>query len=123
MNFGELTEQEVKLIEQLRLLKHDKSLKYLPDVLIANLNIFIDRDKKYNATDSSYESTYQNGDAEMFINTNQVVRRVSDIMHNGNNHLECEVPMTKFEDQQILNDLSNWSLMWQCHRITRLQGA
>ena len=53
----------------------------------------------------------------------QTIKRIEDIIRNGNNHLECEVPMTQFEDDEILEDALNWTLIWGCCRRQRRENG
>lgn len=115
----ELKEYETRIIEQLRYLAKDKAFQHLPEVLIKRLDILIDRDKSYNRTQSAYENLFSDGDAEAFINTRQTMKRIEDIVHNGNAHLECEIPLDIFEQKEILEDMANWIDIWMCCRKER----
>lgn len=117
----ELREYEKTLIELLRHFDNDRSLKHLPAILIKRLNILKSRDQVYNVTNDVLSNTFGEGDAEAFINCKRNFERIRDIMHNGNNHLECSVPMQKFEEKEILEDQSNYLDIWLCNRFARRQ--
>ena len=115
----DLTFQEAEIIEFLRFFKKDEALRHLPQVFITRLNILKKRDIKYNRTRSCYQNTFGDGDAEAFINIKRNFERISDIMHNGNHHLECYIPESKFESAEIIEDQGNYSDIWLCDRIER----
>ena len=115
----ELREYEKTLVELLRHFDDDRSLRHLPAIWIKRLQILKSRDAVYNNTGSCYTNTFGDGDAEAFINCKRNFERIRDITHNGNNHLECHVPMQKFEDKEILEDQANYLDIWACNRFER----
>ena len=115
----ELREYEVRLIELLRNFDNDQSLQHLPAVFIKRLQILKSRDAVYNNTGSCFTNTFGDGDAEAFINCKRNFERIRDIAHNGNNHLECNIPVQKFEDKELLEDQANYLDIWMCNRMER----
>jgi len=118
-----LTFSERHLIEGLRFFENDRCLKHLPDILIKMLAIYKKRDSKYNRTGDCYSNTFGDGDAEAFINCKRNFERIKDIVHDGNNHLECHVPMQKFEESEILEDQLNYMAIWMCNRRERRRSG
>jgi len=119
----ELTEAEKRVIELLRYFKKDRSLQHLPAIFIKKLQIMKSRDEVYNNTNSCYENTFGEGDGEAFINCKRNFERIRDILHNGNNHLEIDIPSTKLEEKEILEDQSNYLDIWMCNRWERRQSG
>ena len=118
-----LSEPERRIIELLRYFEKDRSLKHLSAILIKRLQIMKSRDLTYNNTNSCYDNTFGEGDGEAYINCKRNFERIRDIVHNGNNHLEIEIPMHKFEEKEILEDQANYLDIWLCNRWERRQSG
>ncbi len=118
-----LTEPEKRLFELLRYFKKDRSLQHLDAILIKRLQIMQERDKAYNNTNDCYANTFGEGDGEAYINIKRNFERIKDTVHNGNNHLEIDVPMDKFEDKELLEDQANYTDIWLCNRWERRQNG
>ncbi len=108
-----LSEQELRLIEQLNLLEEDPALRHIRTVLIECLDIFLDRAGKYNNGSDFYEHNFSLGDFSALINLRQAFTRTEDIVKSHNDY-KTEAPIN-----DTLPDVINWAISWSCCRIEK----
>ena len=107
--------QDKEIVRLLDVLGSDPTLKHLRSVLIENLYILESRHKMYNGEQTVLENCYTDMDVTALQNAQQAfVRTKGQCVKNGS--MIRDVPLNKLEGQGLVQDCTNWFLIWQCCR-------
>lgn len=111
----ELTEQEQRIVEQLRILgEQDPTFKHLPHVLQDRFDILISKGKMYNSEDSGvFQQNFELGDISAWELIMRKLRRgkTQVLRHRG------VIPDN--EARELVLDTCNQADIWACCRLER----
>ena len=110
-----IQQQDSEIIRLLNALSSDPALKHLRPVLIENMLILEKRHKAYNGEQSVLENCYTDLDATALQNLQQAFVRIKG-QCKANGSMLRDVPMNNLEGRELLQDNTNWGLIWQCCR-------
>lgn len=107
--------QNNEIIRLLDVLNDDPALRHLRSVLIENLSILEKRHKMYNGEQTVLENCYMDMDATALQNAQQAfVRTKGQCVRNGS--MIRDVSLNRLEGRGLMQDCTNWFLIWQCCR-------
>ncbi len=107
--------QDGEIVRLLDVLSSDSALKHLRSVLIENFLILESRHRKYNREQSVLENCYMDLDATALQNLQQSFARIRGQCKQNGSMLR-DVPLNNLEGNGLLQDNTNWGLIWQCCR-------
>jgi hypothetical protein len=107
--------QDGEIVRLLDVLGSDPALKHLRSILIENLLILEKRHRAYNGEQSVLENCYTDLDATALQNLQQAFVRIKG-QCKANGSMLRDVPMNNLEGRELLQDNTNWGLIWQCCR-------
>ena len=107
--------QDKEITRLLNVLSDDSALKHLRSILIENLSILESRHKLYNGEQTVLDNCYTDMDATALQNAQQAfVRTKGQCKKNGS--MLRDVPLNDLEGKGLIQDTTDWFLIWQCCR-------
>lgn len=107
--------QDKEITRLLDVLSSDPALRHLRSVLIENLLILESRHKLYNGEQTVLDNCYMDLDATALQNAQQAfIRTKGQCKKNGS--MLRDVPLSALEGKGLIQDTTDWFLIWQCCR-------